>query len=355
MFYGPFFILDTALAIKLSIRTLGLNALVFYANTYWLLPRYIGRNTYSKYVLGVAVLVVFSGAVYNYTDTWVREARRDFGGKIEHKQENGHDITARGEENVILEKMEPLPPNRHRHLENKLFFRSRSFITGLFSSLGMLFISTLLWLIVESKQRKQRELSLVNQNLINEMKFLKTQMNPHFLFNALNNIYSLAYSHSVKTPEMVLKLSEMLRYVLYDSEEVKVSLGKEIDYIKNFVEFQRIKFEGIPNLHIDIERIDRQIMLEPMLLIPFVENSFKHSKIEDVDHGWISMVLTVEGEDLLFIVENSIPLLESSKGSMSGIGIDNVKRRLNYLYPNNHQLVIDSDRKKYRVKLKIKL
>jgi len=221
--------------------------------------------------------------------------------------------------------------------------------------IGILFISTLFWIFSDARQRKQHELSLVNQNLLNEMKFLKSQMNPHFLFNALNNIYSLSMLHSVKTPEMVLKLSAMLRYVLYESEEVKVKLGKEVDYIKNFIEFQRIKIEGIPNIHVDIDRADRMQMIEPMLLIPFVENSFKHSKIEDTEHGWISMMLTSDDNSITFEIANSVPSQKAAVDKNSGIGVENVKRRLYHLYPNKHTIDIGMDDKEYRIKLKIEV
>jgi len=349
LFYGPSMIMDTNSAILFSGRTLFINALVFYVNVFWLLPKYMAKNTYAKYVMGIVLLMLCSGIFYQLTDGWMHDSgRRRFGRSdkewIEAIQEDRF-ISENKDLIFIPEKPRDEPP----------FFIGRHIQMGLFASLGMLFISTLFWVIAESRGRKQHELALINQNLVNEMKFLKSQMNPHFLFNALNNIYSLAMLHSVKTPEMILKLSAMLRYVLYESEEKKVTLDKEVDYIKNFIEFQRVKIEGIPNLHIDIDRVNCNLMIEPMLLIPFVENSFKHSKVEDTENGWVWLTLVNEANLLIFEIRNSVPASKTTAGIHSGIGNENVKRRLNHLYPNAHEIRISERDKEFSVILKIQL
>jgi hypothetical protein len=343
--YLPLMIMDVANAFIFVFRTLMASVFVFYINAYWLLPRLISKGMYLRYVLGILIALVLTGLVYHKTSshTGIRSIKQLHNDEAWENTIN-NDRFLRENKELIFNKARPRFKDR-RILGFNLM--------GIPSMIAMLFISTLFWIYSDARYRKQHELNLVNQNLVNEMKFLKSQMNPHFLFNALNNIYSLSMLHSIKTPEMVLKLSAMLRYVLYESEDVKVKLGKEVDYIKNFIEFQRIKIEGIPNIHVDIDRADRMQMIEPMLLIPFVENSFKHSKIEDTEHGWISMTLTTEEDCILFEVSNSVPKKKIAADKNSGIGVENVKRRLKYLYPDKHQIDIKVDNKKYQLKLKI--
>jgi hypothetical protein len=343
--YFPLIIMDTKDAIAFVLRTLLASLVIFYINAYLLLPRFIARGQYIKYLSGILITIFITGIVFHRANA--TKAMRPAAFLIQEKEweeviENDRFLSENRE--LIYQPFRP-------KLKDKRFFGMS--MMGVPSFIAMLFISTLFWIYSDSRQRKQHELSLVNQNLVNEMKFLKSQMNPHFLFNALNNIYSLSMLHSIKTPEMVLKLSAMLRYVLYESEDVKVKLGKEVDYIKNFIEFQRIKIEGIPNIHVDIDRADRMKMIEPMLLIPFVENSFKHSKIEDTENGWISMTLTTTDKELNFEVSNSVPSKKIAADKNSGIGVENVKRRLKYLYPDKHKVDIQMNEKQYNLNLKI--
>ncbi|WP_430811763.1 MULTISPECIES: sensor histidine kinase [unclassified Carboxylicivirga] len=343
--YLPLLIMDTSSALLFVLRTLIVSAIIFYINAYWLLPRYIVKGAYIKYLLGIGLTLFVTAHLFHISGEPPGFKRKERLPPDEAWERIIDEDPFLRENKALIYK-----PDRPVFKERRLFGFN---MMGVPSFIAMLFISTLFWIYSDSRQRKQQELSLVNQNLVTEMKFLKSQMNPHFLFNALNNIYSLSMLHSVKTPEMVLKLSAMLRYVLYESEDVKVRLGKEVDYIKNFIEFQRIKIEGIPNMHIDIDRADRMKMIEPMLLIPFVENSFKHSKIEDTEHGWLSITLTTDNRFITFEVNNSVPQQRVAAGKNSGIGVDNVRRRLQYLYPDKHLIDISMNNREYRLKLKI--
>ncbi|WP_430816857.1 sensor histidine kinase [Carboxylicivirga sp. RSCT41] len=343
--YFPLIIMDTADAVVFVFRTLIASIIIFYINAYWLLPRFIGRGKYLKYLLGILITIFVTGIVFHLSN-----GRRGVGPAPFTQRDREWEEVIESDRFLSENKELIYQPIRPKIKDRRFFGMS---MMGVPSFIAMLFISTLFWIYSDSRQRNQHELSLVNQNLVNEMKFLKSQMNPHFLFNALNNIYSLSMLHSVKTPEMVLKLSAMLRYVLYESEDVKVKLGKEVDYIKNFIEFQRIKIEGIPNIHVDIDRADRMKMIEPMLLIPFVENSFKHSKIEDTDNGWISMTLTTSDKEINFEVSNSVPKKKLAADKNSGIGVENVKRRLQYLYPGKHNVDIKVDEKEYKLNLRV--
>jgi len=345
--YLPLLIMDTYTAIIFVLRTVIASIAIFYINAYWLLPKFIGKGAYLKYFIGIVLTLFLAGSIYHQTGSHMGIKSLD-----RLRKDDTWERTI--DNNPFLRENKDLifKPNRPRFKDRRLFGFN---LMGVPSFIAMLFISTLFWIYSDSRHRKQHELSLVNQNLLNEMKFLKSQMNPHFLFNALNNIYSLSMLHSIKTPEMVLKLSAMLRYVLYESEDVKVKLGKEVDYIKNFIEFQRIKIEGIPKIHVDIDRADRMQMIEPMLLIPFVENSFKHSKIEDTENGWISMTLTSDDKSITFEVSNSVPSQKAAVDKNSGIGVENVRRRLQYLYPEKHTIDIRVNDKQYNLELKIEL
>ncbi len=343
--YLPLIIMDTRTAIIFVLRTLGASILIFYINAYWLLPRYIAKGAYLKYLGGILFTILVTAGVYHRTSAHMgiksmEQLREDE--KWERMVDQDRFLSAN--KDLLIKKEPP------KFKDKRLFGFN---MMGVPSFIAILFISTLFWIYSDSRHRKQHELNLVNQNLVNEMKFLKSQMNPHFLFNALNNIYSLSMLHSIKTPELILKLSAMLRYVLYESEDVKVKLGKEVEYMKNFIEFQRVKIEGMPNIHVDIDRADRMKMIEPMLLIPFVENSFKHSKIEDTENGWISMTLTTDDKSLYFEIANSVPKKKVAADKNSGIGVENVKRRLKYLYPDKHQIQIDVNEERYNLKLKI--
>ena len=182
---------------------------------------------------------------------------------------------------------------------------------------------------------------LRSENLHTELKFLKSQVNPHFLFNALNNIYAMSVMQSKEAPQMILKLSDILRYNLYDGTQEKVPLEKEINYIENFISLQKLKDDEIQNIQVDFADVDGGLMIAPLILIPFVENSFKHSKIEDISKGWITMELKTTGNRIVFDLRNSIPALDHKKDKEGGIGLENVKRRLELIYPGRHSLDIE--------------
>lgn len=205
--------------------------------------------------------------------------------------------------------------------------------------------------IIKAKEAAQ----LKSEKLNTELKFLKSQINPHFLFNALHNIYTLSVIKSEQTPEMILKLSDMLRYMLYDCKEDKVPLKREIDYLKNFIHLVKLKDDQIINIKTDFKIEDGSIMIEPMLFIPFVENSFKHCKIEDVVNGWVDLRIIVEDRQLECYIENSISPETYTKDVVGGIGLENARRRLELLYPDRHELTIEQSEKQFSVHLTLLL
>jgi len=201
-------------------------------------------------------------------------------------------------------------------------------------------------------EQEQEASALKSENLETELKFLKSQINPHFLFNALNNIYTLTYIEDDEAPEMILKLSDMLRYILYDCASREVPITKEINYLENYIELQRLKMDDLL-MQIDIGAFNPQVKIAPMLFIPFIENSFKHSKIEDTTHGWIKLKLWSENNQIHFQITNSKPQKKFTKDKVGGIGLQNVKRRLELLYPAKHHLTIQDTPQSFEVNLSL--
>ncbi|HAS42071.1 MAG TPA: hypothetical protein DCS93_16440 [Microscillaceae bacterium] len=252
----------------------------------------------------------------------------------------------------------------------KVFLQSRS---KLFIGLGttvMVLAASTAYKVILINNEKERELTLLknekleqekeatalkSENLETELKFLKSQINPHFLFNALHNIYTLSYIKSDLAPEMILKLSDMLRYILYDCTGEQVPLGKEINYLKNYVELQQLKAEDADLVIKIAEDIPQSLPIAPMLMVPFLENSFKHGKIEDTQQGWIRLELYWQAPHLIFQVKNSVPAMDFTKDKVGGIGIINVKRRLELLYKDKHTLDIEEKNNEYRVRLCIEI
>jgi len=214
----------------------------------------------------------------------------------------------------------------------------------------LLLLSSLVGSLEFNRKREEEASLLREENLNSELKFLKSQINPHFLFNALNNLYALSVAQSSKAPEVVLKLSDMLRYIIYECNDERVPISKEVQYIKNYIDLQLLKDDSISNITTHFEYESEEI--PPMLLIPFVENAFKHSKIEDTSFGWIKISLIANSNSLHFEVANSLPTTHQ-KDAVGGIGIQNVKKRLELMYPDQETLEIDNSGETYRTSLKL--
>lgn len=199
----------------------------------------------------------------------------------------------------------------------------------------------------DERQRKESE----NERLKSELSFLRSQISPHFMFNVLNSIVSLARKKSDLVEPVVIQLSDLMRYMLYESDGSKVSLEKEIKYLNNYMELQRLRFGDDVETRVEIDdRLPHQL-IEPMLLIPFVENAFKHG-VGLIDNPVIEISLRAEDAALHFRVRNRVNRrYQEEKDRSSGIGLPNVKRRLSLLYPNSHQLDIREDGDWYEASL----
>lgn len=235
-------------------------------------------------------------------------------------------------------------------VDNQIYLALINLFIGLASTLYKILTD---WLIHQNER-----ISLERQNLQSELKFLKSQINPHFFFNTLNSLYALTLKKSDLAPEIVLRLSEMMRYMLYESNEKKVTLEKEINYVKNYIELEKLRQGNKFDIKFDIKGDVNSQMIAPLMFIPFLENSFKHGLDNQIKSGFVNIDLDLNDVSVALAIENSKPPsipkknLEKKSG---GIGLQNVKRRLKLLYPQRHKLNIEEKPNTFKVYLNIQL
>jgi len=219
-------------------------------------------------------------------------------------------------------------------------------------------ISTAVASVQKWQQDEILRRELDQQRINTELSYLKAQINPHFFFNTLNNIYSLTNLDVKKAQEALLKLSRMMRYVLYENQKEETLLSKEVNFINDYIELMKMRLSSKVTLNIQIETPKEDLIIAPMLLLPFLENCFKHG-ISSQQESEILIKLEVMGKTLFFETKNHIfPLHpESPEAQENGIGLTNTKRRLELLYPEKHRLKfgIDEANQEYWVNLTLNL
>ncbi len=205
-----------------------------------------------------------------------------------------------------------------------------------------------------TKQREVEELRTSVKE--SELQFLKSQINPHFLFNNLNNLYSYAIEQSPKTPTIILELSSVLRYMLYDCKEDFVSLPKEVEHLKNFTQLNELQIEDRGNVNFKTKNVSSEYLIAPLILSVFIENAFKHSTASQSEDIFIDINLQLyDNGQLHFKCRNSFHSITNTGSLSKGIGLANVKKRLQLLYPNAHELKIEEIDTLYYVDLKMNL
>jgi len=291
-----------------------INIGLFYLNYLYLIPRFLDKKNYKFYSLSLVIVIIVFGlfkyGVASYYKPYILH-------------EMGHDIT----------------------------FVSY-FISAALTSIFFLFLSTALKFGVDWFLNERVQGDLENQRLSAELAFLKSQINPHFLFNSLNSIYSLAYQKSDTTPEAILKLSEIMRYMLYESNDNKVDLEKELLYLQNYIDLQKIRFGNKAFVDFKITGEVGSQKIVPLLLIAFIENAFKHGVANDASSP-ICLRINLDGTKLHFFMENKKHTL--NKDTEGGIGLSNVKRRLDLLYPGKYTLTIQDKPDTYTCELSLVL
>ena len=188
-----------------------------------------------------------------------------------------------------------------------------------------------------------------------QLQFLKAQINPHFLFNTLNNIYALSVIRSSKTPDMILKLSELLRYVIYGGREKMVSVSDEIEHIRKFIELFQMKSEDHLNITLQVEGSAKGMFIEPMILIPIVENCFKHTDFDSNPKAYVKIIIALHDKTLKFITLNTKDDSNNQKDRTGGVGLENIKKRLHLKYFERHELIIQNKKQIFEVNLSMEL
>lgn len=339
------------------------HAMIVYMNLYFLLPRYGETRKYTQYGIGLLLSVALVVALRLIAEYLLA---MNFG---KHYIGDQHLV-------IPVDFSSPDFPQFIKELHDNSsteadFFRS---IMSMFFTVrvtDLLFtpihyisviVSTLLIVLItipirfaenwHQAHEVQREVE--QQRLQTELQFLKAQVNPHFLFNTLNNLYTLAFIKSDQAAPMILKLSEMMRYMLYDSAGDYVPLKHEIQYLDSYIELQQLKTEYPQNITFSKIGDVGDLHLPPMLLVPLFENAFKHGNLQETQKGYLRAKLEITDEELLFEIHNTIGK-HNRKDKVGGIGIDNIRQRLLLIYPQAHEFRIQSGIEVFSVYLSIKL
>jgi sensor histidine kinase YesM len=208
------------------------------------------------------------------------------------------------------------------------------------------------WFDIREKERRINQLE--REKTEAEMTALKSQVDPHFLFNNLNNLYSLALDGDKRTPELILKLSQTMQYMIYECSDKYVPLEKELEYIANYLDLQRLRSDERARIVLNVEGTASSRQVAPLLFIPFIENGFKHGVKGTAEAPFIHISFHIEGDELDFRVENNKGRPdEFLRKKHSGIGLQNIRRRLELLYPGKHELNIREDDEKFCVHLRL--
>ncbi|RZL30651.1 MAG: hypothetical protein EOO96_17700, partial [Pedobacter sp.] len=219
-------------------------------------------------------------------------------------------------------------------------------------AIAIMLISLPVVLALQWGKQNNQILSLEKEKSQSELDLLRQQLNPHFFFNTLNNLYALSLQKSEKTPENILQLSELMRYTIYKGQEKSVSLDQEIKYLEDYIQLQQIRLKNPLNLKFEKEISNPNISIAPLLLIVFIENAFKHGIETAENSAFLSISLVCNNKELYFNCENSF---DDENQNTPGIGITNLKKRLDLLYPNKHTLIFSSENHIFKAELKLAL
>jgi hypothetical protein len=317
----------------------GLMIGIFYLNYFFIVPNLLLKRRFLLFTLVVVALLAGTFIInIQPSESHVKNQEKNIRGR------QGAQLNRDNQDKNGLHQSPPFLSRRNMSGQRRSANTVGTFIILLLSSTIRL---TQEWY----KNEKQTNL-MTREKLSSELSFLKSQVNPHFLFNTLNGIYSLANKKSDKTPGAIVKLSELMRHMLYESEKEFISLEKEIEYLENYIELQKLRLTKEAKVEFELKGETSNKLIEPMLLIPFIENAFKHG----VDAGGadIKIFLEVSDNQLYFVVENHISQ-SKEKDENSGIGLANIIKQLKYRYPGHHQLKIDESKGIFKIKLTLNL
>lgn len=257
-------------------------------------------------------------------------------------------------EHWFISKLTFLPNELAKSAEKWFNHRPKLFpFSVVFVFREMLMFTALAYFVRSSEQDLQIQ-DLRQKQLESELNYLKIQIQPHFFFNTLNNIYSLALQKSDQTAPLISKHADMMRYILYHSKKPRVIISQEIAFLRNYVEVESLRYSSDMDIRFDIQGINDKVAIEPFLLLPFVENAFKHGLTEETKNGFVHIIICQIEHELIVEVRNSKPFNYLSSDHNKGIGLKNVIDRLEILYPY-HKLVVREGIESYEVNLTLPL
>ncbi|MEA3426542.1 MAG: sensor histidine kinase [Bacteroidota bacterium] len=307
--------------------------LFYYLNTLLLIPRFLVKEKWFLYILSIIVCLI----VFLYAPKQIA---------------------------LLIAEPEPFNPNNREFIRNPAFkgkprftgyMRRQRPVADPYNTVLFLLIFTVgtcISVIQRWLQTEQNRKETENEKLNTELSFLKSQVNPHFFFNTLNNIYSLAVVRSEKTAPAVMKLSSIMRYILTETQRDLVPLQNEVDFTNNFIDLQKVRLTDKVTLDFSTEGSVDNLLVAPLLFIPFVENAFKYG-VSTKEASTISIKIRTEGNTIHFSAVNYIVPSENNLTENTGIGINNVKRRLELMYPGKHKLSSFEKDNYYHVYLEI--
>jgi len=328
---------------------------LFYLNYYYLLPKFFEKRKYAAYF---SFVLLFIALVIAWDISLARSFPHSSGrftGISLHPLHSFADSEKAG--SFFMPYKDSFAFRRFPFNERWIFGIPEAFFFGIINrvvsfALVLLLIGGMVRLWISFINNQQEKKALENAKLNAEISLLKSQIQPHFLFNTLNSIYSLAHQKSDKTESTILKLSELLRYMLYESAEEKVALSKEITYLTNYIQLQRMRLSSKVKIEYEVAGNTDGCRIAPMLLITFIENTFKHG-VSYLKPGAINIWIRVFEKTLTLHTAN--PHIESNSFTEGGLGLKNVTRRLDLLYQGKYELAIAKDESQYIVDLKLDL
>ncbi len=378
------------LYISLNIFTWITYLVVFYTNYLILIPKLMNRGKIAMYIICSVFLVVSCFRInYMVRESDMHRNKANNMPRVIHSREDLYKNVAEGKHleriaeainkagisksvsdsvvhsitnmyvdmhyDVRSDNNQARPQQRRNEIKTPYPYKGREYRHfTMFYVILLIYLSALILGYVDKTRQRREDLEqMEREKITSELSFLKQQINPHFLFNALNSIYSLVLPHSDNASDAVLKLASMLRYMLYETDKDEVSLDKEIDIARDYIAMQQLKFNDTTKITLEVNGDLLGHTIEPLLIIPFLENAFKYGA-DNVTPSYISTIININDGYFDLYLTNKI-VVRRDNGESSGIGIVNVRRRLDLLYQNNYSLSTKEEQGEYSVKLRLKL
>ncbi|WP_420579853.1 sensor histidine kinase [Reichenbachiella sp.] len=319
IFIVEFFREDFGVVLLVELISLPLKMFLVYALIFFLIPKYLLNKHYLEFATWLVLLIVFAALARRITDIYVTY------------------------------------PISMLYFDRADFWDIGTAFRNLVFVYPVVGLGTAIYLMSHWIKDYQMRTQLQQEKLKAELKYLKAQVHPHFLFNTINNIYSLSLDQSPKTSRALLELSDLLSYMLYECNVDRISLKKEIELIENYINLERLRYSDRLDLQFNVLGNLEKVRIAPLILLPFVDNCFKHGASDSMAECYVHFHLTVQNTKMVLKLRNSVAKENTSLDGKSGIGLSNVKKRLDGEYPEAYQLNIKQTSEIYEVSLTLEL